>query len=126
MAEMPATPVGSIAWTDLTVPNATEVRDFYARVVGWKSTDHAMGDYADYNILRPDGECVAGICHARGSNANVPPQWLIYVIVESVEASAAACREHGGEVLDGPRPMGGKAFCVIKDPAGAVMALMEG
>jgi len=25
---------------------------------------------------------VAGICHARGANANLPAQWLIYVAVQ--------------------------------------------
>lgn len=116
--------VGSIGWRDLTVENATEVRDFYEQVVGWDSSDHDMGGYSDYNMLAPgDGQCFAGICHARGSNADLPAQWLIYIIVEDVDQSAARCREQGGEVLVEPRAMGGGRFCVIKDPAGAVCAL---
>ena len=66
---------------------------------------------------------MAGICHARGSNANLPAQWLMYVVVEDVEASARHCVELGGELLDGPRELGGGRFCVIRDPAGAVCAL---
>ena len=27
---------GTIGWFDLTVPNATEVKDFYAKVTEWK------------------------------------------------------------------------------------------
>ncbi|MEQ8954636.1 MAG: hypothetical protein RL120_10925 [Gammaproteobacteria bacterium] len=68
---------------------------------------------------------VAGICHARGSNAKLPSQWLVYVRVNSVADSAAACEKRGGKVLDGPRRMAGSKFCVIQDPAGAVMALMS-
>ena len=117
---------GSIVWHDLTVPNAREVKDFYEKVVGWKSSEHPMGDYADFNIEKPrSGDCIAGVCHARGANASIPPQWLIYVAVEDVEASARACRANGGEVVDGPRPMGGQKFCVVRDPAGAVLALIE-
>ena len=118
-------PVGSIAWQDLTVPNAPEARDFYCQVVGWTYTDHDMGDYNDYNINLPDGsQTVAGICHARDGNANVPPHWLVYIVVADVAQSANKCVELGGKVIDGPREMGGQTFCVIQDPAGAVAALI--
>ena len=76
------------------------------------------------STVRPgSGECVAGICHARGSNAELPPQWLMYVTVEDVDRSAARCTELGGQVLVGPKPLAGGRFCVIRDPAGAVCAL---
>lgn len=117
--------IGTIAWIDLTVPNATDVRDFYTEVTGWTSSDVSMGDYDDY-CVGPDPENpVAGVCHARGSNANIPPAWLIYITVEDVEASAASCTRLGGEVVDGPRKLGNHVFCIIKDPAGAYAALIE-
>lgn len=119
------TPVpGTIVWHDLTVPDAESVRDFYTQVVGWTSTGQNMGGYEDYNIFASNGECVAGVCHARGVNAKVPPQWLLYVAVPDVEAAAKRCVELGGKVLDGPRPMGAQTLCVIQDPAGAVLALI--
>ena len=115
---------GTITWWDLTVPNAAAVRDFYAQVVGWTSRDHPMGDYVDYDIRTPAGDkTVAGICHARGANADIPPQWLPYIHVEDVEGAAGRCRDAGGEVVAGPRRMGPGMFCVIRDPAGAVAAL---
>ena len=118
--------IGAIEWHDLTVDNASEVRDFYTQVVGWQSSPVSMGDYNDYNInLADSGETVAGVCHARGSNSKLPAQWLIYVRVASATASAEQCLKLGGEVLDGPRKMGGSDFCVIKDPAGAVLALVS-
>ena len=119
--------VGKIVWQDLTVPNAAEIRDFYTAVVGWQASDHDMGEYVDFDIIAPStGETVAGICHARDTNANVPAAWLIYITVADVEASARRCVELGGEVLDGPREMGGAQFCVIRDPAGAMCALHGG
>ncbi len=119
---------GKIVWQDLTVPNAEEVKDFYEAVVGWGSTAQSMGDYDDYNI-QPNPQAAyeqtfAGICHARGSNAKIPAQWMIYIQVEDVHASIEACLNRGGAVLDGPRKMGKSDFCVIKDPAGAVCALI--
>jgi predicted enzyme related to lactoylglutathione lyase len=112
-------------WTDLTVPDAAAIRDFYAAVAGWQPEPVSMGDYADYNMKAPGGEAAAGICHARGTNAGMPPRWMIDITVESLERSVAECEGRGGKVLVGPRPLGGKPFCVIQDPAGAVAALIE-
>lgn len=126
-APRPAPAVGSIGWADLTVPNADEVRDFYAAVVGWTPTPLSMGDYSDYLMQAPRAEAPqVGICHARGANAGIPPAWLIYLIVADLDASLDACRAKGGEVLAGPRSAGGTArFAIVRDPAGAVAALHQ-
>jgi hypothetical protein len=118
-------PPGSIVWTDLTVKDAGRLRDFYRDVVGWKPEGVGMGDYEDYNMVsKATGEPVAGVCHARGPNANLPAQWLVYVQVEDVEAGVRRAVELGGAVVDGPRGMGSSRFAVIRDPAGAVLALV--
>ncbi|NKB34999.1 MAG: VOC family protein [Pseudomonadales bacterium] len=118
--------IGKIEWFDLTVEDASRVKDFYCSVVGWSSTEQDMGSYSDYNINLPGTtNTIAGVCHARGSNASLPAQWLAYVRVASVEESAEKCEKMGGKVIDGPRRMGGAQFCVIQDPAGAVLALMS-
>ena len=118
---------GTVAWADLTVPDAEAIRDFYARVVGWVPEAVAMGEYSDFNMTVPaTGEPAAGVCHARGSNAGLPPLWMVYLVVEDLEDSLAGVREGGGEILVGPRTMGpGSAFAVIKDPAGALAALYQ-
>lgn len=116
--------VGAITWTDLTVENAEQVKDFYREVAGWSAAPVPMKEYNDFNMKCPDtGDAVVGICHARGSNANLPPQWLICINVADVDKSVQRCVELGGQVIDGPRPAGGGRFCVIRDPAGAVAAL---
>ena len=116
---------GKITWTDLTIENADDVRDFYSKVTGWTSTEISMGDYSDYCMNDAEGTTVAGICHARGANANTPPMWLIYINVDDLDASAAKCVEFGGEVLDGPRSVGDGRMVVIRDPAGAVAGLYQ-
>ncbi len=89
MTEFRKPPIGSISWRDLTVPDADQVQEFYSEVVGWESTDHDMETYHDFNMIsQATGETVAGICHIRGTNANLPPQWLIYITVEDVDQSA--------------------------------------
>jgi predicted enzyme related to lactoylglutathione lyase len=93
--------IGSITWSDLTVPNAEEVKDFYSIVVGWKSVPASI-------------------------NSDFPPQWLIYITVKSADESAELCEQNGGKVLVGPKEMSGYGrYCIIEDPAGAVCALFE-
>ena len=119
--------VGTITWTDLTVENAEEIRDFYSEVVGWKSIPENMGDYNDFNMNTPiSGKRVAGICHARGMNADIPPQWLVYITVEDVKKSIARCIELGGKVIVAVKDLGSYGhYCVIQDPSGAAAALIE-
>jgi predicted enzyme related to lactoylglutathione lyase len=118
--------IGKIGWFDLTIEDAPTIRDFYANVVGWKPEDVNMGDYSDFNMTMPEsGDPAAGICHARGENADMPGQWMIYITVEDVEKSAEVCREAGGKVVVGPKSMGKSKLCVIEDPGGAVAALYQ-
>ena len=117
---------GRVLWQDLTVEDAEGARDFYRKVVGWESEPVDMGGYTDFNMIPPgSGEPVAGVCHARGANAELPAQWLLYVGVDDLDASIERCRDLGGEVVVGPRKTGDDRYCVIRDPAGAVMALYE-
>jgi hypothetical protein len=119
--------IGAIGWTDLTVENAEQIRDFYHQVVGWTFSGVDMGGYDDFNLNDPEsGQPVAGVCHARGSNAELPPVWLIYVNVADIEQSIARTVELGGQVVVGPKGFGGQGrYCVIRDPAGACIALFE-
>jgi hypothetical protein len=117
--------IGSVGWVDLTIPDAEKLCDFYCAVVGWKPEGCDMGGYQDYSMLTPSGKGTAGVCHARGVNANIPPVWLVYFVVADVAGSVAVCKANGGEVLVEPRSMGGGTFAVIRDPAGAVCALYQ-
>lgn len=119
--------VGTIGWTDLTISNAEEIRDFYSKVVGWKPQPLSMGQYDDYVMNTPETETsIAGICHARGVNAELPAQWLIYITVENIDESIASCKKLGGKILVESKNYGGMGmYCVIQDPAGAVCALFE-
>ncbi len=118
---------GIIAWTDLTINDADGIRDFYHAVVGWDPVPVPMGTYHDYQMnASGTDQPVAGVCHARGVNADLPPQWLIYITVADIDASIKHCTDLGGSVVSRPRGMGSHGrFCVIRDPAGAVAALIE-
>lgn len=121
-------PVGTIRWLDLTVADATATRDFYRQVVGWSVQDVAMehaGDrYADFNMLDGRGTPAAGVCHARGMNAGLPPVWMLYLPVGDMAESLRRVEDEGGAVV---RTMNGKdgapVYAAIRDPIGAHVAL---
>ncbi len=119
--------IGTIGWIDLTVPDATEMRDFYTKVVGWKHSSVSMGAYDDFCMIPHSSESpVSGICYARGANKNLPPQWIIYIVVENLESALADVKSLGGELLTEVKTIPGQgSYCVIKDPAGAVSALYQ-
>lgn len=116
---------GSIGWIDLTVADAPRLRDFYEKVAGWQAQPVKMTGYDDFSMTNESGEGVAGVCHARGANATLPPVWMIYIVVENLDLALENCRNLGGEVLTPVRTAGGSRYAVIKDPAGACCALWE-
>jgi predicted enzyme related to lactoylglutathione lyase len=122
--------LGTVGWMDLTVDDADSVRDFYSAVAGWEPQPISMGEYSDYCMSPVNGDDgagapVAGICHRRGSNANLPPVWLVYLTVANIAASLALVEEMGGKVLAQTRSSSGGQYAVIEDPAGAVCALYQ-
>ena len=131
---MPGSDVGHILWTDLTVPHAEAVRDFYAAVVGWTFEPVGMSGCQDYMMVAPGPFPdrpkerpfhPVGICHARGGNAKLPAQWLNYFGVADLDVARAKVTELGGALVTDIQPYGQSRYCVIEDPAGAVCALFE-
>jgi predicted enzyme related to lactoylglutathione lyase len=109
----------------LTVPDAPKLRDFYQKVAGWTSLPVKMSGYDDFSMLSQSGEAVAGVCHARGGNAKLPPVWMIYIVVENLDLALQSCLNLGGKVVSPIRMAGGSRYAVIQDPADAFVALWE-
>lgn len=127
MSQTPKHPVGSVGWMDLTVKDAVAVKDFYRDVVGWTASGLDMGGYEDFVMTPPGSEApAAGVCHARGPNADLPTGWIVYITVADLDRSLERVTSLGGKVRGKVRsagPMG--RFCVIEDPSGSVCALFE-
>ena len=117
--------IGTIGWVDLTVDDAPALRDFYARVVGWKPDPVPMGGYDDYSMTAPEtGQPVAGVCHRRGPNELLPPVWMVYFVVKNLEESLAEVEARGGKVISRPAKPG-PGHAVIQDPSGVFSSLYQ-
>lgn len=116
---------GRQAWRDLTVEDASALRPFYERVLGWTASPVDMGGYDDYNMLDAAGEVAAGVCHARGGNAAIPPVWMIYFSVDSLADAIAAAGANGGRAVTDTMGFGNFSYAVLEDPAGAQFIACE-
>ncbi len=117
LVEMPRH-AGRVGWMDLTVEDATGSRDFWAAVAGFDGVEPVpMGGYSDF-VLTADGRAVAGVCHARGVNAALPPVWLLYFVVEDLAEAVAEVEKRGGKVIERR-----ESLAIVSDPAGALAAL---
>jgi predicted enzyme related to lactoylglutathione lyase len=67
---------------------------------------------------------IATIPEAAGET--VPPHWLPYFGVDSIEAALTAVRDGGGEVMAEPVEVPAGKLAVIADPQGAVFAIFRG
>jgi uncharacterized protein len=122
---------GRIHWLDLTVPHASATLNFYQRVVGWAVRDVAVEDgdhrYVDYELLRDDGDPVAGIRHAHGVNAGLPPVWMIHLPVGDLAESLRRVGEEGGKIIRATRGSDREyVYAAVQDPVGACVALLPG
>ena len=130
MSNQPKIPTGGIVSADITVPKTEELRDFYKEVMGWTVEEMPMedenGKYADYIMKNKEGGWVGGVCHARGMNTDLPPQWIVYINVEDVATSVEKCKQHGGKVLKEMKGEDGTYYyALLQDPAGGVIAVTK-
>jgi predicted enzyme related to lactoylglutathione lyase len=127
---MPAN--GAFCWNELATTDLDAAQNFYKALLGWEIKEgSAPGGGMRYNEIVVGGQHVGGMyasgeCGGEGGDApHMPPQWRSYVAVDDVDASAAKTKELGGKVCVEPMDIPGVGrFCVISDPAGAVISLI--
>ncbi len=112
-------------WIDITVDDATGLADFYKRVMGWTCDTVDMGEYQDYVMLNCEGEPMGGICHKRGSNAELPSGWIPYFVVSDLDNALVEVHQCGGTQYGDVRHHGKAAFAIIKDISGSHCALYD-
>lgn len=110
-------PMHGFCWETLSTSDLGKAKTFYEAVCGWKQASSPSG----FAVMEaPDG---AQICDVQRAD-KMPPMWMTYVVVESVETSSAKVAELGGKVMV-PRfdiPKVG-AIGVVCDPLGAMFGL---
>lgn len=117
---------GDFSWCELMAADYATAYDFYNTLFGWQTdTDMDMGGGMIYRIFRPsDGTRSVGGIFTKPDDVPSPPMWIYYIHVADLDASLAAVRENGGQVVYGPQEVpGGDRIAQCIDPEGTFFAL---
>ena len=122
----PAAPVeNTFFWNEYLTHDMDATLAFYNGLVPYEVTASKSEAGAAYAVLK-QGRARAGVFRVPDSRADVPPNWLPYVLVVDPTALALRVPGLGGRVLVPPRPDLRKgSLAIVADPTGAVVALQK-
>ena len=113
---------GSFCWIELATTDQNAAKDFYSSLFGWSPQDNPIGPSEFYTVFKLDGrDAAAGYTlRADQSAQGVPPNWMIYIAVDSADQAATKAKQLGGTVIAPSFDvMDLGRMAVIQDPTGA-------
>lgn len=112
-------------WPELWTERPDSTAKFYNKVVGYNAVSRRGQQGQDYRILGRDGTARASIL--RTPLADVESNWLLYMKIKSVRATARAVVKNGGRILVPPMKGDLNAdIAIVADPTGGVFAIQAG
>lgn len=117
---------GSFCWFELLTRDPDGSIDFYQSVLGWGAKRHPYGGGGTYTEWSVDDEPFGGMLDTTSGSfpEDLPAHWMVYVAVEDTDATAARCKELGGQILVHPTTIEPGRFAVLADPQGASFAVI--
>ena len=119
---MPSTPVnGKIAYIEIPAIDIQRSADFYAKVFGWRIKKRGDGSTAfDDTTGQVSGTWVAGW------PPSAEPGLLIYIMVDSIDATVDAIIREGGHLAASIEEVDAPHFLArFHDPAGNIFGLYQ-
>ena len=115
---------GAMCWNELMTPNTEAAGRFYTATFGWTSELVDTSEDSTYTIFKVGDTRVGGMMARPPRLKDVPPNWLTYFAVTSVDDTAKKATNLGGKVIQPPTDIPGIGrFAVCQDGQGAVFAL---
>lgn len=124
LPDQPSVEENTWLWMELWTDDPQAASAFYEEVIGYRSiaVKDASGD--EVLVMGRDGK-------ARATVVKIPwnelkPNWLAYLKVENVAASARSVVANGGELVIQPfMDSDGSRVAVVADPTGGVFAIQQ-
>jgi predicted enzyme related to lactoylglutathione lyase len=119
---------GDFCWIELATTDQAAAKNFYSSLFGWTSIDSPIGPGEFYTIFSLQGRNTGAAYTMRTEQRaqGMPPNWMLYVAVDSADASAAKAAQLGGTVLmPAFDVMDAGRMAVIQDPSGAIFSLWQ-
>jgi predicted enzyme related to lactoylglutathione lyase len=111
-------------WAELWSDDLKNSASFYQSVVGYKSK--SVKDASGDEVLLLGNDKIARASVVKKPWKEVEPNWLPYLQVADVTATAKQVLEHGGEVVVAPMlDSDGSRVAIVADPTGGVFAIQE-
>ncbi len=119
--------LGSFCWPELATSDSKAAKAFYSNLFGWTPDDMPMNGGV-YTMLKLEGREL-GALHDMAPEQRtqgIPPNWLVYVAVESVDRTADLAGQLGGGTLAGPLDVfDAGRMAVLRDPQGAALGVWQ-
>jgi predicted enzyme related to lactoylglutathione lyase len=114
-------------WAELWTPDTAAAEAFYAKVIGYKLENVAVGGET-YNVFGADGKRNAGLIKL--DRPGVAPRWAPYVGVTDLKGILVRVWQNGGKVLREPAELdfaaaGANRVALITDNTGAALFLYQ-
>jgi len=122
---------GQPCWVELASHDAKASKLFYSELLGWNSQDMPIHDgvYTMFNLAIGEETDVIGAAYqmpAEMRKQGAPTNWTVYFAVDSVDATIALARSHGGTLLLGPHDVGTAGrMALLSDSEGAQFAIWQ-
>jgi predicted enzyme related to lactoylglutathione lyase len=119
---------GSFCWYELATSDQNGAKSFYQSLFGWEAADMPMGPGDFYTMFKLEGRNTGAAYTLRPDMKakGIPPNWAIYVAVESADDAAAKAAQAGGQVLAPPFDVFSVGrMAPVMDPTGAAFTVWQ-
>ncbi len=116
---------GRFVWHELMTRDVPGAKAFYSRIMGWKVEPWAADP--NYTVCLANIGPTAGIFPITADfPAEMPAHWVSYIGTRDVDGTVAAAVRAGGSIVKEPEDIAGAGrYAVLKDPQGAVFAILD-
>jgi predicted enzyme related to lactoylglutathione lyase len=118
----------TFCWPELTTSDAAGAKKFYCDLFGLEFRDDEVGPGMVYTMFSKNGKSVGAMfeLNEEMKQCGIPPNWLSYVSVTSVDDTLQKAKELGGTAFrEATDVMDVGRLAVLQDPTGAVFALWQ-
>ena len=112
------------SWNELLTRDIEAAREFYGRLFDWEFADYTAGD-SKYYVVSQQGEESSGMMQMDERWGDMPPRWMVYFAVQSVDLSVDYVRQLGGFVHVHPYDIPEGRFAMVADLQGGAFDFVE-
>lgn len=120
---------GALTWNELATNDPEAASAFYSGLFGWTIDEQDTGGGPRYWIIGSEGAASGQNGGVRGqgpAEAGIPPNWVPYFAVASVDDALVQIEQLGGATIVPATDVPAGRFAGVRDPQGAVFSIFEG